>query len=173
VSIPTIFYLAFIPGLFAFAMLFLVREGTVRIQPQAKIDVNLKKFPRAYWKYLLVTAVFGIGNSSNTFLILQTKDIGASLELTIFIYAAFNLVAALISYPAGFLSDKWGRKMILFASFIIFVIAYLGFALVRNMAGGRFFFSLYGLFQGIFRAVGKAFAADFVPEALRASGVGW
>jgi len=32
---------------------------------------------------------------------------------------------------------------------------------------------LYGLFQGIFRAVGKAFASDFVPDRLRASGVGW
>lgn len=29
------------------------------------------------------------------------------------------------------------------------------------------------MYQGIFRAVGKAFAADFVPEHLRASGVGW
>ncbi len=31
----------------------------------------------------------------------------------------------------------------------------------------------YGLYQGVFRAVGKAFASDFVPEHLRASGVGW
>jgi MFS family permease len=31
----------------------------------------------------------------------------------------------------------------------------------------------YGLFQGIFRSVGKTFAADFVPENLRASSIGW
>jgi MFS family permease len=29
------------------------------------------------------------------------------------------------------------------------------------------------LYQGIFRAVGKALATDFVPERLRASAVGW
>ena len=34
-------------------------------------------------------------------------------------------------------------------------------------------FIFYGLYQGIFRTVGKAFATDFVPEHLRASGVGW
>jgi len=34
-------------------------------------------------------------------------------------------------------------------------------------------FVFYGLYQGIFRAVGKALASDFVPEHLRASGVGW
>ena len=54
-----------------------------------------------------MTALFGLGNSSNAFLILRTRDIGASLEMTILIYAAFNLVAALSSYPAGSLSDSW------------------------------------------------------------------
>ena len=130
-------------------------------------------FRTAYWKYLLATALFGLGNSSNAFLILRTQDIGASLETTILIYAAFNLVAALISYPAGSLSDRWGRKNILLASFVIFLIAYLGFALTQNIVLIAALFVFYGLYQGIFRAVGKAFAADFVPERLRASGVGW
>jgi MFS family permease len=39
------------------------------------------------------------------------------------------------------------------------------------MIAGLFVF--YGLYQGIFRAVGKAFASDFVPDASRASAVGW
>jgi MFS family permease len=34
-------------------------------------------------------------------------------------------------------------------------------------------FVVYGLYQGIFRAVGKALAADLVPAHLRASGIGW
>ena len=34
-------------------------------------------------------------------------------------------------------------------------------------------FAGYGLYQGIFRSVGKALATDFVPDRLRASGVGW
>ena len=80
---------------------------------KSKIDLSLKQFPKPYWRYLLATASFGVGNSSNSFLILQTKDLGASLEATILIYAAFNLVAALVSYPAGFLSDRWGRRNIL------------------------------------------------------------
>jgi len=73
---------------------------------------------------LLVTAVFGIGNSSNAFLILQTKATGASLTTTILIYAAFNLVAALISYPAGALSDRFGRRNVLLVSFALFLATY-------------------------------------------------
>jgi MFS family permease len=34
-------------------------------------------------------------------------------------------------------------------------------------------FVFYGAYEGIFRSVGKAFASDFVPEHLRASGIGW
>jgi len=173
IGIRAIFYLAIIPGLLAFFMVLLVKERPVAVAAKSKIDISVRQFPKAYWKYLLVTALFGLGNSSNAFLILRTQEIGVSLETTILIYAAFNLVAALISYPAGFLSDRWGRKNILLASFVIFLIAYLGFALTQNIFLVAALFVFYGLYQGIFRAVGKAFASDFVPEHLRASGIGW
>jgi MFS family permease len=173
IGIRTIFYLAIIPGLLAFFMILLVKEHRARVAAKSKIDISLRQFPKGYWKYLLATALFGLGNSSNAFLILRTQDIGASLETTILIYAAFNLVAALISYPAGSRSDRWGRKNILLAAFVIFLITYLGFALTRNIFIVAALFVFYGLYQGIFRAVGKAFASDFVPDHLRASGVGW
>jgi MFS family permease len=173
VGVRAIFYLAIIPGLLAFCMVLLVKEHPAAVAAKSKIDVSLRQFPKAYWKYLLVTALFGLGNSSNAFLILRTQEIGASLETTILIYAAFNLVAALISYPAGSLSDTWDRKTILLTSFVIFLIAYLGFAMTRNIFLIAALFVFYGVYQGVFRAVGKAFASDFVPERLRASGVGW
>jgi MFS family permease len=154
-------------------MVLLVKEGRADGAAKRKIDIGISQFPRAYWRYLLATAVFGLGNSSNAFLILRTQDIDSSLKTTILIYAAFNLVAALISYPAGFLSDRLGRKHVLLAALAIFTAAYLGFALTQNIAVIALLFVVYGLYQGIFRAVGKALAADLVPAQLRASGVGW
>ena len=106
----SIFYLALIPGLLAFSMVLMVRERPVAAGAKIKIGVNFRQFPEVYWRYLLATAIFGLGNSSNAFLILRTQDAGGSLDITILIYAAFNLVAALISYPAGFVSDTRGRK---------------------------------------------------------------
>jgi MFS family permease len=172
-DIRTIFYLAIIPGLAAVLMILLVREQPTSVTAKARIDASVVQFPSGYWKYLLLTALFGLGNSSTSFLILQTQDIGASLQTTIVIYAAFNFVAAVVSYPAGSLSDRWGRRNILLASFILFLAAYIGFALTRNIALIAGLFALYGVYQGIFRSVGKALAADFVPERLRASGLGW
>lgn len=173
VGIRTVFYLALLPGLLAFLVVLLVTERPVKVAAKSRIDLSLRQFPKGYWKYLLVTALFGLGNSSNSFLILRTQDIGAPLEATILIYAMFNLVAALISYPAGSLSDRLGRKNVLLGSFVIFLIAYLGFALAPNIFVVAALFVFYGLYQGIFRVAGKALATDFVPEHLRASGVGW
>jgi MFS family permease len=168
-----IFYLAIVPGLLAVSMILLVHERPVPVGAKSKIDLRVREFPKSYWKYLLVTALFMIGNSSNSFLILQTKGIGASFHTTILIYAGFNLAAALISYPAGSLSDRWGRRTVLLVSFIIFLVTYLGFARAQSVPLIATLFTFYGLFQGIFRSVGKAFASDFVPKHLRASGVGW
>jgi MFS family permease len=169
-----IFYLALVPGLLAVGMIALVKEKSqAGAAATSKIDVGLGQFPKVYWIYLAVTALFGIGNSSNSFLILQTNDMGASLPATILIYAAFNLVAALVSYPAGSLSDRWGRRNILLASFAVFYAVYLGFAVTQNIVVIAGLFVLYGVYQGIFRSVGKALATDFVPGPLRASGIGW
>jgi len=173
IGIRTIFYVAFVPGLLAFLMVLLVSERSISVTSKSKIDVSVWQFPREYWQYLLATALFGIGNSTNAFLILQTQAIGVSLEATILIYAAFNLVAALISYPAGSLSDQWGRRNILLASYVVFFVAYLGFAVTRDAFLIGTLFVVYGLYQGVFRAVGKALASDLVPEQLRASGIGW
>jgi MFS family permease len=172
-DIHNIFYLAIIPGLLSVLMIFLVKEIKEDVKSKSKIDIHIKQFPKKYWRYLIVVALFGIGNSSNAFLILQVKDKGLSLINTVFVYAMFNLAAAIISYPAGSLSDKLGRKPLLLISFIIFLIAYMGFAFSPNNFFIGVMFIFYGFFQGIFRAVGKSYAADFVPLHLRASGVGW
>ena len=173
VEIRSIFLLAIIPGLLAAAMNLLVHEGAASRSSRGALDLNVRHFSPGYRKYLGVTAVFGLGNSSNSFLILHTRNLGASLTTTVLIYAFFNLAAALASYPAGYLADHLGRKQVLLLSFVVFLIVYAGFgttADVRLIAG---LFILYGVFQGTYRAVGKTLATDFVRAEMRASGVGW
>jgi MFS family permease len=172
-DLRSIFLVAIIPGLIAATMILFVRETHVVVAAKAKLDLNVGRFPIAYWKYLFVTALFGVGNSSNSFLILRTKDLGATLTTTILIYASFNLVAALASYPAGYISDHWGRKNVLLLSFLVFLVVYAGFGFSPSVPVITVLFALYGIFEGTFRTVGKAMATDFTPAELRASGVGW
>jgi MFS family permease len=172
-DLRTIFYLAVIPGLLAVAMVLLVRERPVAVAARARIDLGVRQFPRGYWACLVALGLFGVGNSSNAFLILRTEDAGATLATTILIYAGYNLIAALVSYPAGSLSDRWGRRTLLLVALGVFAVTYLGFALTTEVLALGALFAFYGVYQGIFRAVGKALAVDFVPEHLRASGIGW
>lgn len=173
IDLRQIFYLAVIPGVLAFLMVLLVEERRVEAQAKVAIEVSPTRLPRGYLRYLAATALFGIGNSSNAFLILETRALGASLATSILIYAGYNLTAALVSYPAGWLSDRLGRRNLLLAGQALFVIAYLGFGLSRNLVLVGALFGVYGVYQGVFRTVGKALAADFAPPALRASAVGW
>jgi MFS family permease len=172
-SLRSIFFLAVIPGLLAFLMVLFVGEREAVGTAKLKLDLNIRRFPKGYVNYLLSSGLFGIGNLSNSFLILRTKDLGASLTMAVFIYALFNLVAALASYPAGHLSDAFGRKRVILLSFVLILLAFAGFALATNVFVVGALFVLHGLSQGIFRSVGKAFAADFLPAELHASGVGW
>ncbi len=172
-DIHTIFYLAIIPGLCAVGMAFFVKERASTLRSKTTIDLHVRQYPAAYWKYLFVTGIFGIGNSSNAFLILQTKEKGLSLEATIMVYALFNLGAALISYPSGALSDRFGRKPLLLAAFSIFCLSYAGFAFFPGGMVIAILFVFYSMFQGIFRSVGKSFATDFVSAHLHASAIGW
>ena len=172
-DIRSIFYLAIIPGLFAFIMILFVKERREGISAKSKIDLHIRQFPKQYWKYLAAVGLFSIGNSSNAFLILQVRDSGFSLVNTVLVYSVYNLAAAAVSYPAGSLSDRFGRKPVLLISFIIFFISYMGFAFTSDIFLIGILFIFYGLFQGIFRTAGKSFAADFVPNHLRASGIGW
>ena len=172
VAIRSLFYLAVIPGLLALTMILLVKERR-SAEIRSKVSLRLKAFPKAYWQYLMLAALFSIGNSSNSFLILQLKSTGLSLTDTIIVYAFYNLVAAAISYPAGALSDRFGRKPLLIGALAIFAVTYAGFALSRSPVLIGALLISYGLFQGIFRAVGKAFAVDFVQPEMRASAIGW
>jgi MFS family permease len=172
VALPTVFLLAFIPGALAALMVALVRERRIVTTAKATLDVRVGRFPRAYWTYLAVTALFGIGNSTNMFLILRLP-VGTPISTVVLIYAGYNLVAALASYPAGHLSDILGRRTVLLLAFVVFAVTYAGFGLTTNAVVLGGLFVLYGIFHGVFRAVGKALVTDLVPAELRASGVGW
>jgi MFS family permease len=173
VPLRSIFFLAFIPGVVAFLLVAAVTEARpVGSNAPPRLSFGLGDLPPTYWKYLVAVAVFGIGNSSNAFIILKATVVGIPTELTVLIYAGFNLIAAAVSYPAGDMSDHFGRQRLFLAALAIFVVAYLGFAVSENAFVVGLLFILYGAYQGTFRTVGKTLATDLVPSDRRATGVG-
>ena len=130
----SIFYLAVIPGLLAFLMVLLVHEPRAQRSAKSRVRVGLREFPQPYRNYLAATAVFGLGNSSNAFLILQTREIGASLTVDHCDLRGLQLGGGAGLLSRGLPVRPLGRKNLMILGSAIFFVTYLGFALTRNAA---------------------------------------
>jgi MFS family permease len=126
----------------------------------------------AYRRYLLLIGLFSIGNSSDTFLILRAQGMGLDVTQTLLLYALYNVVEALLAYPAGYLSDRIGRKSLLVTGYVIFALVYLGFALLTGIWAVGVLFVLYGFYYTFTQGVQRAFATDLTHPDRRATEIG-
>jgi len=127
---------------------------------------------RLFRNYILIMALFTLGNSSDAFLILRAQTTGLSVVNILAMMMVFSLIYTLISVPAGVLSDKVGRKRILLVGWVLYVVVYLGFA--RASAGWHSWalMALYGVYYGLTEGVARAFVADLVPSHQRGTAYG-
>ena len=166
-----VFLAAFIPGMLSILLItFFVSER--RRAKAEKISFKLSNFDRDFKVFLLITGIFAIGNSSNVFLILRAENLGFSVYMVILSYILFNIVSSLGSFPLGTLSDRWGRRNILGAGFVVFGIVYFGFAWIQQSIYIWALFIIYGLYEALTKGIGKAYVVDLVPSDKRGTALG-
>jgi len=169
----SIFLISGIPGALAALLILTVRERR-NDTPSA---ATMTKFSLAgttpeYKRLLLVTAVFGIANSANAFLILRSQQLGVDRKWTILAYTLYNLVASLAALPAGVASDRFGRRNVLIIGFLVYAVSYAGFGAANAAWLVWPLFALYGLFPALTEGAGKALAVDTAGTAGRATVIG-
>ncbi|GAB4460438.1 MAG: MFS transporter [Armatimonadaceae bacterium] len=170
-----LYFLAFLPALVGvLVLLFLVREvkkddPSTRIAPP---KFTLRGLSPEYRYYLGVLAVFGIGNSSDAFLLLRAEERGLGPELLLLLYALFNVVEACLAAYAGRLSDRFGRRPLIAAGYGVFALVYLGFALLQAPQTVWFLFPLYGFYYTLTGGTQRALAADLAHPERRGMEIG-
>ncbi|HEY6051267.1 MAG TPA: MFS transporter, partial [Thermoanaerobaculia bacterium] len=89
------------------------------------------------------------------------------------LWAFFNGVKAAAGVPGGALSDRIGRVACVGMGWVVYVLAYAGFAFVSTPAGVWALFAGYALFFALTEGAQRALVADLVGESLhgRAFGV--
>jgi len=174
-SLPDIFLWSVVPAMICLGLALSIREprDSLPASPKA-FQWQLGDMPASFKRYLLVVAIFTLGNSSNMFLLLRAKELGVSEASVPLLWAAVSLVAMLFSTPLSGLSDKVGRIPLLLGGYIAYALFYAGLGLMtHNGPLLLVLFCFYGLFMAATEGVEKALVADIAPTELRGTAFGW
>lgn len=166
-----ILLLTAVPLVFTLILLvFKVRE--VPVVSKNSVVKDKAKLPARFYIFLLITAVFSLGNSSDAFLILRAQNIGVTLLAIPLVYALFNFIYAAASIPLGSLADKIGKEKVVVLGWAAYALAYVGFALANRSAHVWLLFAFYGLYYATTQGVVKALVADMVGDEHRGKAYG-
>ena len=103
-----------------------------------------------------------------------------TLALAILLYIFLNIFDAVFSVPAGILSDKIGRRKVIFIGYLLFSVVSFGFMIIskvsfNNLSGFGILlalFALYGLFKAFIDASQRAFISDLSESEIRGTALG-
>lgn len=173
-NIRIVFLIAFVPAIIAVGMLiFFLKEPPIDKTERRGRHLFLNFFTKRgqtpsgnfspnFRRFIFISMIFAIGNSSDAFLIMRAKDIGLTTIFVILAYVVYNISYSVISFPAGILSDKISRKTIIIAGSLIFALVYFGFGMYANAKTIWVLFFIYGFYIAMTDGVGKAFVTDMV-----------
>ncbi|MBK6799760.1 MAG: MFS transporter [Acidobacteria bacterium] len=131
--------------------------------------VHSVSFDRNFKTYLGILLVFTLGNSSDAFLLLKARDSGVATAAIPLLWAALHLSKTLSSVAGGGMSDRFGRKKLIVAGWVVYAVIYFGFAFASSGMEIWALFIVYGIYFGLTEGAENAFVADLVPAEARGS----
>lgn len=175
VGMRNIFFVAAIPGALAMtALVFGVREPEARAEQRATsgapIDAAARK---SFVRYLVGVALFGLGNSSDAFLLLRAQSRGVGVELIPMLWMAHNGTKAALSTWGGALSDRIGRRRVIVGGYLLYAVTYVAFGYATRAWQMWALFIFYGLYYSLVEGTEKALVADLVGKGARGRAFGW
>lgn len=177
-SLRAVFLLAAIPAALSLLVLaFGVKEEKEKISsrptsPSLPFKKNSPLSP-LFWRAAWLIAFFTLAASSDTFLLLKAKEIGISAGWLPVIWAFSNAVKSGFSMWGGGLSDRFGRRRLMFAAWTLYAACYAGFAFVSSAWPLVALVGVYSLYYSLSEGTEKALVADLVPAEVRGRAFGW
>jgi len=184
-----VFALAAIPGLIAVAvMIWRVREAAVEPAPPAGADTppagagagpaagggggrrllgGVARLGAPFHGLMAVLVLFTLGNASDAFLLLRAQQLGVALPLIPILWAVFHVSKMSWSVPGGMLADRHGPRRSIAAGWVVYALAYAGFAFAAAEWQIWALFLFYGLFYGLTESPEKALVARLAPPGER------
>ena len=174
----TLFFLAFIPGLFAVISSFFLKSEKIN-EKKTKVSTPFFSFlkywktsPPEYRKLVFGLLLFTLFNSSDVFLLLQAKQSGLDDTIVIGVYIFYNLIYALFAFPVGIFADKVGLKTIFIVGLMLFATVYFGMAVNTNLYMFFGLFFLYGIYASSTEGISKAWISNITDKKDTATAIG-
>ena len=186
-----VFWAAGIPGALCIVVAVLgirgpktVRQSVKASAPVASIhggDVVAKQtnskarhsgLPGSFYFVLAAVTLFSLGNSSDMFLVLRAQSIGIPVTHAPLLGLVLNITYTLFSWPAGSWSDKFSRRAIAAAGYMVFAAVYLVFAIAPSTLAIWLAMATYGLFYALTNPVLKALVVETVAPEVRGRALG-
>ena len=183
-ALHQVFLYAVIPGIVGVVLLFFIKEIRKPAKAQALGDPGAsdaaRPGPYQRWLsldrrlrvFLVVVFIFSLANFSNQFMLLKMKDLGYSTAQVVLHYVVYSILAAVVAYPAGRFSDRFGRKGVVVAGYLFYGAVYLGLAFAGKGGWTWGLFAAYGLYLAMIEGVEKALVSDLAPAHARATALG-
>jgi len=169
-----VFWVSMIPGAIAVLLIiFFIKEKKKSLPVASKRPrLSFSRFDRRFKFFVLIVAIFSLGNSSDVFLILRAQQLGVPTIAVPVVYLTFNLVYSLTALPAGLAADRFGKRRVILLGFVLFAAIYYGFAVAGSARAVWVLFGFYGVFMGLTEGVQKAFLATIIPPDFKATAFG-
>lgn len=171
-----VFILASIPALLAvFVVIFLVKEPKHEHKQEAetkKVKLSLSGFDSNFKRFLVIVSLFTLSNSSDAFLLLRAQESGIAVTSIPLLWALLHVVKVASSFIGGDLSDRFGRKTLIVAGWVVYAFVYAGFAFVSSASMAWILFLIYGIYFGLAEGTEKALVADLVRPEQRGTAYG-
>ncbi len=174
-ALREIFLWAILPGVLTVALALAIKEPAPSMPARrAVFSWKLAQFPPAFRRYLVVLALFTLGNSSNMFLLLRARELGLTDYQVPLLWALTSAVAMLLSTPLAALSDRWGRIRLILSGWAVYGLCYLALGLNGFESVWLWpLFAAYGLFLAATEGAEKALVADLAPRDRLGTAYGW
>src|SRR5262249_1990204 len=129
--------------------------------------------PPALRRFLGAVFVYNLSATSDAFFVLRAQDLGLALWKTMALVALMSFVQANVSLPAGVISDRFGRRGVVAAGWVVAALQLLGFGFATTELELAGLFVLVGLSLGLTEGNEKALLTDLAPSELKGTALGF